>query len=88
MVCVRWIFGIIPKDDFHLIGRQGNMENQLDNVIEKIYDAALDQRGWEALLAEIASVIGAVAGLYAGLDIRLRIPANVTTHSGERDRCA
>jgi DNA-binding CsgD family transcriptional regulator len=44
--------------------------DRLDSIIRKIYDAALDPAEWEALLAEIASAIGAVAGFYAGLDIR------------------
>ena len=48
------------------------MENmaQLDAIIRKIYDAALDPKAWESLLSAIASAIGAVAGFYAGLDIR------------------
>jgi DNA-binding CsgD family transcriptional regulator len=41
-----------------------------DSIIEKIYDAALDPTQWEALLGDIAAAIDAVAGLYAGLDIR------------------
>jgi DNA-binding CsgD family transcriptional regulator len=44
--------------------------DRLDSIIRKIYDAALDPAEWEALLAEIVSAIGAVAGFYAGLDIR------------------
>ncbi|MES2149786.1 MAG: helix-turn-helix transcriptional regulator [Pseudomonadota bacterium] len=44
--------------------------DRLDSIIRKIYDAALDPTEWEALLAEITSAIGAVAGFYAGLDIR------------------
>lgn len=44
--------------------------DRLDSIIRKIYDAALDPTEWEALLGEIATVIGAVAGFYAGLDIR------------------
>jgi DNA-binding CsgD family transcriptional regulator len=46
------------------------MDSQVDRIIEKIYDAALDPQVWEALLGEIAAAIGAVAGVYAGLDIR------------------
>lgn len=46
------------------------MDSQVDRIIQKIYDAALDPQGWEPLLAEIASTVGAVAGLYAGLDVR------------------
>jgi DNA-binding CsgD family transcriptional regulator len=44
--------------------------DRLDSIIRKIYDAAIDPAEWEALLTEIASAIGAVAGFYAGLDIR------------------
>lgn len=44
--------------------------DRLDSIIRKIYDAALDPKEWDSLLAEIASAIGAVAGFYAGLDIR------------------
>jgi DNA-binding CsgD family transcriptional regulator len=44
--------------------------DRLDSIIRKIYDAALDPTEWEALLVEIAAAIGAVAGFYAGLDIR------------------
>jgi DNA-binding CsgD family transcriptional regulator len=44
--------------------------DRIDSIIGKIYDAALDPTEWEALLAEIASAIGAVAAFYAGLDIR------------------
>lgn len=44
--------------------------DRLDSIIRKIYDAALDPKEWDGLLAEIASAIGAVAGFYAGLDIR------------------
>lgn len=46
------------------------MDTQADRIIQKIYGAALDAQGWEPLLAEIASAVGAVAGLYAGLDVR------------------
>jgi DNA-binding CsgD family transcriptional regulator len=46
------------------------MDIQVDRIIEKIYDAALDPREWTGLLTEIASAIGAIAGFYAGLDIR------------------
>lgn len=44
--------------------------DRLDSIIRKIYDAAIDPAEWEALLTDIASAIGAVAGFYAGLDIR------------------
>lgn len=44
--------------------------DRIDSIIRRIYDAALAPTEWEALLAEIASVIGAVAGFYAGLDVR------------------
>ncbi|MGV7208531.1 helix-turn-helix transcriptional regulator [Oxalobacteraceae bacterium A2-2] len=42
----------------------------MDSIIEQIYDAALDQQAWPALLTDIAAAIGAVAGFYAGLDTR------------------
>lgn len=47
-----------------------SMNSQLDRIIEKIYDAAIDPKGWNSLLAEIASIVGAISGFYAGLDIR------------------
>ena len=47
-----------------------SMNSQLDRIIEKIYDAAIDPMGWNALLTEIASIVGAISGFYAGLDIR------------------
>ncbi|MRX11519.1 hypothetical protein GJ697_27205 [Pseudoduganella sp. FT25W] len=43
---------------------------QLDSIIEQVYDAALDPAAWHGLLADIASAVDAVAGFYAGLDIR------------------
>lgn len=60
---------IIPKDDCCQTDESRNMD-RLDSIIRKIYDAALDPAEWEALLGEIVAAIGAVAGFYAGLDIR------------------
>ena len=46
------------------------MDQRLDSIIERIYDAALDDHAWPPLLADIADAIGATAGFHAGLDTR------------------
>lgn len=46
------------------------MEQAFDRIVGRIYDVALNQQGWPALLEDIANTIGAVAGFYAGLDTR------------------
>lgn len=46
------------------------MEDQQDRLIKKIYDAALDDKIWPELLEDISEEIDAVAGFYAGMDIR------------------
>ena len=50
--------------------QHATMQDRLDGIIAHIYDAALDPARWEALLQAIADAVGAVAGFYAGLDIR------------------
>lgn len=46
------------------------MEELLAGIIQAIYAAAIDPSEWNALLGEISSAIGAVAGFYAGLEVR------------------
>jgi len=46
------------------------MENRLDDIIERIYRSALDTVEWEGLLMQVGQLIGAVAGFYAGMDVR------------------
>lgn len=46
------------------------MEQAFDRIVGKIYDAALDAKAWPDLLQDMAHSVGAVAGVYAGLDNR------------------
>ncbi|MYM84481.1 hypothetical protein GTP44_21330 [Duganella sp. FT50W] len=46
------------------------MEEQLERIIQLIYAAAVGADEWSALLTAINTAIGAVAGFYAGLEVR------------------
>jgi DNA-binding CsgD family transcriptional regulator len=53
-----------------LISPTKTMDQRLDSIIERIYDAALDQQAWPLLLNDIATAINATSGFHAGLDTR------------------
>jgi DNA-binding CsgD family transcriptional regulator len=46
------------------------MDEGMDRIIGKIYDTTLDESCWSSLLGDIAQAVGAVSGVYAGLDTR------------------
>lgn len=46
------------------------MDELLTGIIQTIYAAAIDPTEWDALLGQIGAAIGAVAGFYAGLEMR------------------
>lgn len=46
------------------------MDELQEVIIQKIYAAALDPNEWDGLLTRITLAIGAVAGFYAGLEVR------------------